>query len=182
MSRKTDFALLGILTQGPQSGYDIKKNISQSIGNFWHESYGQLYPTLKDLVHKGFATMLIESNEGKPHKKVYSITEQGKTHLKNWLEDPIKFRPNVRHELLLKVFFGSETSPENCLNQLEIYKSLCETDLIELTNIKAQIELNCAQIPASKYWLFTVAYGLNHVNSEINWCDETIEALKKEIK
>jgi len=109
---KTSFAILGILTHGPQSGYDIKKHIGQSIGYFWQESYGQLYPALKTLVEQEYATMQVEKNDGKPDKKVYQITDRGKTALKAWLEKPIESMPKVRHELLLKLFFGKQTSTE----------------------------------------------------------------------
>ncbi|MGH9601902.1 MAG: PadR family transcriptional regulator, partial [Terriglobales bacterium] len=45
----TRFALLGLLSLGPQSGYDLKKRMEQSIAHFWSESYGQIYPTLRRL-------------------------------------------------------------------------------------------------------------------------------------
>ena len=43
-------ALLGMLSLGPMSGYEIRQPIEESIGNFWRESFGQIYPTLKRLV------------------------------------------------------------------------------------------------------------------------------------
>ncbi|UCB53625.1 MAG: PadR family transcriptional regulator, partial [Candidatus Zixiibacteriota bacterium] len=45
-ANKTEFAVLGLLSLSPMSGYDMKAFISQSIGYFWQESYGQLYPAL----------------------------------------------------------------------------------------------------------------------------------------
>jgi len=44
---RTKYVILGFLTWGPQSGYDIKKHIDQSVVMFWDESFGQLYPELK---------------------------------------------------------------------------------------------------------------------------------------
>ena len=46
---KTRFAVLGILSYGPMSGYDIKKFYEQNVAGFWSESYGQIYPILKRL-------------------------------------------------------------------------------------------------------------------------------------
>ncbi len=46
---KTKYALLGLLNVCPGSGYDIKKLMEQSTSNFWNESYGQIYPILKDV-------------------------------------------------------------------------------------------------------------------------------------
>ena len=43
----TPNALLGLLSLRPMSGYDIRQVISESIGYFWSESYGQIYPGLE---------------------------------------------------------------------------------------------------------------------------------------
>ncbi|MDH3629255.1 MAG: PadR family transcriptional regulator, partial [Acidobacteriota bacterium] len=40
------YAVLGILTLEPMSGYDIKKFIETSVAHFWRESYGNIYPLL----------------------------------------------------------------------------------------------------------------------------------------
>ena len=58
--KRSKYAILGILSLGSMSGYDIKKMFEKSIGNFWSESYGQIYPLLKALVDEGFATSSIE--------------------------------------------------------------------------------------------------------------------------
>ena len=56
-SRSTSrYALLGMLSIRPMSGYDIKKLIEASISNFWTESYGQIYPILKTLVAEKLVT------------------------------------------------------------------------------------------------------------------------------
>ena len=49
----TPNALLGLLSLGPMSGYDIRQLIPRSIGYFWNESYGQIYPGLKRLAAAG---------------------------------------------------------------------------------------------------------------------------------
>jgi len=47
---QTAYVILGILAiHDNQSGYEIRKTIQQSVGFFWGESYGQIYPTLKRL-------------------------------------------------------------------------------------------------------------------------------------
>jgi len=37
----SSFAILGVLSLGAMSGYDVKKLIERSIAHFWNESYGQ---------------------------------------------------------------------------------------------------------------------------------------------
>src|SRR5262245_4630585 len=85
---RSRYALLGLLSWGPMSGYDIKKVAEQSIANFWNESYGQIYPMLKRLAAEGLATASGEKQVGKPDRYVYALTEQGRKALQGWLRKP----------------------------------------------------------------------------------------------
>src|SRR5215469_2423712 len=98
---KSRYALLGILSMSPGSGYDVKKFMEQSTSYFWRESYGQIYPILKQLVEEGLATSHTEKQEGKPERYVYTLTERGKEELQRWLADPVE-QSVERNELLLK--------------------------------------------------------------------------------
>src|ERR1700722_14027305 len=102
-------ALLGLLTMKPMSGYDIKALIPQSIGNFWSESYGQIYPSLKRLAETGLVEKKTQRQKGKPDRHVYSLTEDGRARLRDWLKLPVVAEV-PRHELLLKLFFGAHVS------------------------------------------------------------------------
>ena len=74
---KTDYALLGLLSLMPMSGYDMKAFISTSIGFFWHESYGQIYPALRRLHENGLVEREVEAQNGKPDRHLYTVTEAG---------------------------------------------------------------------------------------------------------
>ena len=50
---RTTHAILGFLTWGPMSGYEIRKRVEESIGNFWSVSFGQIYPELRRLEAEG---------------------------------------------------------------------------------------------------------------------------------
>jgi DNA-binding PadR family transcriptional regulator len=178
MSRKTDFAILGILTHGPQTGYDIKKHISNSIGYFWQESYGQLYPTLKSLVKRGFAVMHTEATEGKPDRKVYQITEPGLIEFRKWLLIPIENLPKLRNEFLLKLFFGKQVPVEINISHLQRYKEYCQSYLEDLENVRLIIEEQAGQSD-KVYWLITVSNGHHLLKAAIEWCNESIQILKK---
>ena len=51
MSRqsKTELAVLGALSVQPMSGYAVRAAITETLGHFWSESFGQIYPTLARL-------------------------------------------------------------------------------------------------------------------------------------
>lgn len=76
---QTTYAILGLLTIGCHSGYAIKQMIDQSLNHFWKISYGQIYPTLKQLVADGLAAAQESSPDGTPAKKEYFITAKGRS-------------------------------------------------------------------------------------------------------
>ncbi len=102
---KSKYAIMGILSMGPMSGYDIKKKFEQNLSYFWSESYGQIYPILKKLAQQGLATRTIERHEGKPDRHIYALTAKGQKELQDWMIQPVG-RQIGRHEILLKLFFG----------------------------------------------------------------------------
>ena len=119
-------ALLGMLTLEPMSGYDLKQLIEQSIGNFWRESFGQIYPTLKRLEEQG---LIKSAEEGKAGRVVYAITEAGRAHLRAWLDDAP--RPRVpRNELLLKLFFGRMAPVESMRSHVVETRARFAADLL----------------------------------------------------
>src|SRR5713101_7891444 len=94
----TDYAVLGMLTMKPMSGYDIRATIAESIAFFWTESYGQIYPTLKRLARDKLVTRRTEKAGGR-ERHIYAITAEGRDALADWIAKPAQPRP-PRNELL----------------------------------------------------------------------------------
>ena len=99
--QKTRFALLGMLTLQPMSGYDIRKTVDASIAHFWNESYGQIYPMLKGKAREGLVRGKADRKAAR-NRQVYAITASGRATLERWLVDP-PGRELVRNQLLLKL-------------------------------------------------------------------------------
>jgi PadR family transcriptional regulator AphA len=56
VANKTEFAILGLLASGPRSGYDIRKEVQDTLSHFWNESIGHIYPMLRRLHGKGLVS------------------------------------------------------------------------------------------------------------------------------
>ena len=69
---------LGMLTDGEASGYDLKKHFESSFGHFFAAGYGSIYPALASLAADGQVSCKCIPQEGKPDRKVYSITDAGR--------------------------------------------------------------------------------------------------------
>jgi len=102
-ANKTKYAILGMLLEGPSTGYEIKSLIKRSTVYFWRESDSTIYPMLKALEKEGNAASEV-AYVGKKKKVVFSITETGRAEFKLWLKGPTKSE-TPRNEFLLKLFF-----------------------------------------------------------------------------
>ena len=80
------FALLRLLQERPMYGYEMIKALEEKSGGFYAPSAGSVYPTLQMLEEGGFVTS--SQVEG---KKVYSITEAGRTFLNERQKDNDEF-------------------------------------------------------------------------------------------
>jgi len=86
---------LAILNIQDATGYEIKKLSAE--GEFQHfveVSYGSIYPALSKLEQDGMVSSHIATQDGKPNRKIYSITPQGRSEfikLINVLPKPDKY-------------------------------------------------------------------------------------------
>jgi len=175
---QTPNALLGLLSLHPMSGYDIRQILPESIGHFWSESYGQIYPALKGLAAERLVTKKVERRKGKPDRNVYSLTEAGRKRLAEWLEIPIA--PEVpRNEMLLKLFFGAHAAPRVSREHVKAYREWHAGALeIYKTMVRKlkENEIEDAQLP---FWLMTLSYGEQMCRTTMRWCDETMKELDR---
>lgn len=181
------YVILGMLSIKPMSGYEIKYWISVGVGHFWNISYGQIYPNLKRLEQEGLASCITEKNESRPDKKVYSIKEEGRAALINWLSEPIDFCGSVKGNLLLlKLYLGSATTPDVILRHVQDYKKHMTSKLEQLDRLdqdRAAAEERAARAgdPSYPYRMLALDQGLMVMKAQIAWCDQTIESLERRI-
>lgn len=176
---KSKYAILGMLSQGPMSGYAIKKAIEHSVANFWNESYGQIYPILKQLAEEGLTVSHAEKQEGKPERYVYTLTDKGRNELHQWLIEPIEEYTVERNELLLKLFFGTQETKADNLAHVQRFREVQVQLFEKYKRIEAYLTARCKDHPETLYQLFTIKFGLHRTWALIEWCDETVDLLNK---
>lgn len=175
---RTRWTILGCLTIEPMSGYDVKRFIDRTIVHFWNESYGQLYPTLKALEEEGLATSRLERQESRPDRRVYSITDEGRRALAEWLALPAE-PPVPRYEHSLKLFFGANARLSVSLERLERMRRAGAEALRAYHEKEKELEARLDEWPHAPYWLAVLRGGIRYAEMGLDWCDET-EALLRE--
>jgi DNA-binding PadR family transcriptional regulator len=173
---KSSYALLGLLTICPASGYDLRKLLEVSLNHFWRESYGQIYPTLKRLQREGLVIGEKEAQEGRPDRTVYRITSKGEEVFRAWLKEPAAPQP-PRNELLLKLFFGTHLTGEEVLEQLHAFQTEQRERLETFRGIESWLRAEYAGAAELPYWLATVSYGQFEADALLRWCEKTLRTL-----
>lgn len=94
--------LLGLLAEGPASGYDLTRRFSETLGPIWPAQHPQIYAELSRLAEAG----LIEVDSHGPRgRKAYRITDDGLAEVRRWLAEG-EVDHTLRIESLLRsVFF-----------------------------------------------------------------------------
>ncbi len=100
------YALLGLLEQQPNHGYELKRQYDEYFGRDKPLPYGQVYSTLSRLARDG--RVLAEGNapgEG-PERKLYAITGEGEAALAAWLATPEPPEPHLQTILAVKTILA----------------------------------------------------------------------------
>ena len=108
--------VLGLIDlRGPSTPYQLKSAAARSIAYFWPFPHSQLYSEPTRLAQAG---LLLETREiGGRNRKVYSLTDEGRRALTDWLAKP----PTEIHELR-----------DMALLQLQFFEFASEEELIAL--------------------------------------------------
>ena len=165
----TRYAVLGLLSIEPMSGYDIRKASIDALSHFWHESYGQIYPALAALEGEGLVRLLPAAESDKRSRKVYALTAKGRRALAAWRKQAPAERP-FRNELLLKLFTADKAS--DVLAHVKLLRKEETARLEEYARIEARL---AREAPARKLWKATVRYGIHRSRAIIAWCEETLK-------
>jgi DNA-binding PadR family transcriptional regulator len=166
-----------MLSVAPMSGYDIRKESEQSIGYFWSESYGQIYPALRDLKTEGLIRRRPGKSGGNRDRQVYEITERGREALKAWRAEPPRETP-YRNELLLKLFFGRADAVGNEAGWIAKVLEEQKAALREFERIRGLVEKEQHDHPSRPFWLIALSYGEHHSRAVLRWGRETQKALR----
>ena len=169
-------ALLGLLEDGPASGYDLTARFERSLRKYaWTAQQSHIYPELKRLADDGFATV---TEEGARGRRTYAITNAGRAELRDWLLSPAKPRA-VRDEQVLRM---------SLLSALEIpqARELVRRHLEEADQVAAELRAlaDAADTEAHprgrlRFGRLAIEYGINQYQAQQRWARWALEQLEQ---
>jgi PadR family transcriptional regulator AphA len=170
----TEYAVLGLLTFGERSGYDLDKLAGRSIGYFWRPAKSKIYAILPRLVERGYAVSSTVAQANRPDKQLYRLTQSGRKALRVWLDSGEPVRGISRDGLLLKLFFGANADVAGLRAQVAERKRRAEEQLAELEAIEREIDRDEDFFP-----YLTLLHGLEDARSTIAWAKRALAEIDR---
>jgi DNA-binding PadR family transcriptional regulator len=178
-------ALLGLINYRPTTGYELKATFDKSIHFFWNATLPQIYRTLTQMEKRGWLTLTVKHQNGKPSRKVYHITKAGQEEFKRWLTEPPEM-PETRNPMLIKIFFGNHMKPSQFAAHLRAWRedhaNLLQRYEKEVPSVIKQYAHATGAFKDTLYWSLTLDYGRKVDRMVLDWCDEVLKRIKKKEK
>jgi len=171
-----ELAILGLLKERSMHGYQLSKQLSETLGGFWRVSYGSLYPTLRRLEREGAVERVFAAEQVGRRKNVYRITEKGEALFQELLQEAGQ-ETSEENRFRVRLAFFKYLKPETRIRLLERRRAYLEE---RLSSIQAQLEKTKKKIDA--YTLSLMTHGQDSTRSDIAWLDGLIAAERRQVR
>mgnify|MGYP001216132640 CR=1 FL=1 len=173
-------AILGFLELEPTTGYTLLQRFEGSVGSFWTATQSQIYRELHTLEASGHVQVRTVPGDGKPARKVYSLTAAGRTALKEWLAGPLE-PVQLRDPMQLRLVFAAEVDPELLDQRLrELDATLEQTEREYQARLKMKEIFELARSPRERaLWELSIENGLMWCEAQRRWVAKARRKLKR---
>jgi DNA-binding PadR family transcriptional regulator len=150
-----------------------------SVGYFWHATHPQIYKELARLEGAGQIAHRSVEQRSRPTKKIYSLSDSGRSELVQWLRVPASAQ-RVKDEMMLKTFCCGLLDDGEALELIRQHRELHETKLQRYQELERFLQsgLNVASRERLGPYL-TLLRGIRYERDYIGWCDEARELLRR---
>jgi DNA-binding PadR family transcriptional regulator len=159
----TAAALLGMLHDGAQSGWDLARRAESTIGDFWRITQSQVY---RELVALADRRLVSTGHPGPRDRRTYRITAAGRRAFAAWIDEP-PGPEQIRMPLLLTMHFGKHLRPGRLTEFLGIHRSAHQARLAYYESIAQAAD----GTDADPYVMATLQFGIAYERAVLGWFD-----------
>lgn len=179
-----ELALLGLLRQKPQSGYDLRKTFATTAMRHFSDSPGSIYPALRRLEARSWIAadpQVGNDPENRRGRQVFGLTPAGITVLVEWLERPVT-RDDVlwrMPEVMLRFAFMDTNVPRSTalrfLSEFELALGAYVAELrIDLERMSSKVPINTG--------LLAFQSGIEGFEAQLSWARKARARLAEEAR
>ena len=140
------FAVLGLIAlRGPSTAYEVKRALSRISSQYWPVPHVTPYRATRELARAGMLTA--EQERGGRRRRVYSLTDEGRSALRAWLSEPTGETMTIRDPGQLHLLFAELADPDAIAELARAQLSVYEARLAELEATEARLAGDPARAP-----------------------------------
>jgi DNA-binding PadR family transcriptional regulator len=173
-----EHAILVSLSERSGSGYELARRFDRSIGYFWTATHQQVYKVLARMESVGWVSGIVVPQDGRPDKKVYDITAEGRGELARWVGEPAE-PESTRSELAVKVRGACNGDVRAVVAEVARHRDLHAERLdAYLTNEKREFA-DPSRLRGSRLHQYLVLRGgISYERGAVDWCEEILAAMR----
>lgn len=177
-----EHAILVSLAEKASTGYDLARRFDKSIGQFWTATHQQIYKVLARMEGSGWVVATHVAQDGRPDKKLYDLTEDGRAELRTWIAQPAEPEA-ARSDLAVKVRGAAFGDPKAVAAEVRRHRAIHQERLdFYLANEKREFPDPSALRGHRMHQWLVLRGGVNLERGMIDWYDEVIAALTRKGK
>ncbi|MFJ7942878.1 PadR family transcriptional regulator [Streptomyces sp. NPDC096354] len=160
--------LLALLERGPRYGSQLRTEFESRTGSTWPLNVGQVYTTLSRLERDG---LVVQDGEDDQGHALYSISDGGRTELRNWFETPVDRSSPPRDELAIKLAMAVGAPGVDIRAVIQSQRHHTVRAMQDYTRLKAQA---LADVPGNRdevAWLLVLEQLIFQAEAEARWLD-----------
>ncbi|MBK8022243.1 MAG: PadR family transcriptional regulator [Chloroflexi bacterium] len=170
------FAILALLYNEELHGYEITKRLPLTLHEGWDVKPGQVASTLSRLEASNLLVYQMEAGNDAPERKVYRLTEQGLSELRDWFMTPEVRDYRSGDEFYLKLVFCLLGAPVDLDTVLFQQRRRLFQELHDVTHMRESLD-PVTDLP----FQLLLDTAIMHLDADIRWL-EMCEARLPELK
>jgi DNA-binding PadR family transcriptional regulator len=165
-----ELAVLGLLKERPMHGYQLSRELGDSLGGLWRVSYGSLYPTLRRLESDAAIESEAGDVRGARRKKVYRITPKGEQVFLELLQETPQDTQTEDARFRMRLAFFRYLPPETRIRLLERRRQALQE---RLATIAESLRTGRS---TDDYGRALIEHNRSVTESDITWLEQLIAA------
>lgn len=180
-----DYLILGLLILSPMSGYELQQFIRQNLSLICSHSAGSMQTSLTKLCKAG-QIRWEETNQGRRKKKIFYVTDTGRTVFDGWVSQPMQ-ADKVKNMELSRLFFLGLAKPEariaaigDYIRQIEEAKTVLSAIEVRFQEIQKDVVAHSPDLfQVLEFQKYTIEYGIAAAEFELGWYRSLLRELEE---
>lgn len=172
--------ILGLLLLQSRTIYALRKRINCGLNLMYSCSTGSIQAAIKKLLHNNYIN-INETTENGKIKKIYSITNEGKSYFSSWVNSPMQI-DTAKNPELSKLYFMGFAEKDTRAKTIEQHLADLQKKYIVLNSICEEGERLSNEFQNNEIFFYqfqTAKYGRDFIDFNIKWYTTLLKNIKE---